>query len=132
MFQMTNFSAHIFTIAKTNDPIFMQLVDQVRCFVVTGRLEPGDKMPSTREVSQALGINPMTVSKAYQRLRDEGVLESSRGSSMTVAPRRPAGESSIERSQLIRPELVAAVAKARQLGMDDESILALVADIVQT
>lgn len=129
---MPSFTAHTFTIAKTNDPIFVQLVDQVRSFVVTGQLEPGDKMPSTRDVSQALGINHMTVSKAYQLLRDEGVLESSPGSSMTVAPRRQAGQSAIEASQLIRPELEAAVAKARQLGMDNESILALVADIVRT
>lgn len=128
---MASIPVHIFSIEKSNDPIFVQLVDQVRRYVAAGRIAPGDKMPSVREVSQALNINPMTVSKAYQVLSVEGVLERRRGALMTVAAGLPAASGALERTQLIRPEMESVVLKARQLGMDGDSIRALLDDIVR-
>ena len=46
-------------------PVFRQIIDQVKFHVVSGLLAPGDELPSTRALSGQLGLNPMTVSKAY-------------------------------------------------------------------
>jgi GntR family transcriptional regulator len=65
-------------------PIYRQLIDQVEALVAGGRLRPGDTVPSVRQVAGALGVNPMTVSKAWSRIEGEGVLERDRGRGMVV------------------------------------------------
>ncbi|HWJ95934.1 MAG TPA: GntR family transcriptional regulator, partial [Telluria sp.] len=56
----------IFSITTgTPEPIYRQLVEQVRRMAAAGQLAAGDEMPSVRDVAQALALNPMTVSKAY-------------------------------------------------------------------
>lgn len=69
---------------SVTDPIYVQLVDQVRRYVASGRLTAGQPLPSVRELGQKLGVNPMTVSKAYRLLKAEGTRLTSR------APRAPA------------------------------------------
>ena len=123
--------APLFSIASSTEPIYLQLVDQVRRLVVGGQLAPGYVLPSVREVATDLGINPMTVSKAYGLLRSAGLVENHRGARMTVAARRSTVSSDVERVTLVRPDLERAIAKARQLGMDEDAIMSLVADIAR-
>ena len=54
-------------------PVFRQIIDQVKFHVVSGLLAPGDELPSTRALSGQLGLNPMTVSKAYSLIGSRGV-----------------------------------------------------------
>ena len=61
--------------ASSGVPIYRQLVDQVEALVAGGRLRPGDVVPSVRQVAGALGINPMTVSKAWGRLEADGIVQ---------------------------------------------------------
>ena len=56
-------------------PIWLQIEEQVRRLVAAGVLAPGAPVPSVRELSRSLRINPATVAKAYQRLTDAGVLQ---------------------------------------------------------
>lgn len=56
-------------------PIYKQIVNQVKYAAAGGLLNPGDQLPSVRELSEVLTINPNTVSKAYQELEREGVIE---------------------------------------------------------
>ena len=56
-------------------PVYRQLVEQIRFHVASGLLKPGDEVPSTRALSARLGINPMTISKAFVLLEEDGVLE---------------------------------------------------------
>ncbi|RYE68391.1 MAG: GntR family transcriptional regulator, partial [Oxalobacteraceae bacterium] len=72
-------------IPGSSDPIYRQLVDQVRRLVAGGQLAPGAALPSVRDVAQQLTVNPMTVSKAYGLLELEGVLDRRRGVGMVVA-----------------------------------------------
>lgn len=60
-------------------PIFAQLADSVRADIAAGRLGPGDRLPPAREVALSLEINVHTVLKAYQELRDDGLVELRRG-----------------------------------------------------
>ena len=58
-----------------HEPIYRQLMMQLQRMVAAGQVSPGDALPSVREVALALGVNPMTVSKAYSLLEAQGVLE---------------------------------------------------------
>jgi GntR family transcriptional regulator len=60
-------------------PIWRQIEDGVRRLVAAGALSPGATVPSVRDLARDLRVNPATVSKAYQRLTDAGVLEVRRG-----------------------------------------------------
>src|ERR1700758_237959 len=65
-------------------PIYRQLLDQVRAQIATGRLAPGQFLPSVRQVAAELTVNPMTVSKAYSLLERDGIVELVRGQGMRV------------------------------------------------
>ena len=105
-------------------PAYRQLVDQIRLQVASGTLAPGAELPSTRALAQLLGINPMTVSKAYSLLETEGLLERRRGMGMVIAARQPPAPTH-ERRALLEPALRSAALQARQLGLSDADALAL-------
>ena len=65
-------------------PAYRQIMDQLRFQIASGVLRAGDELPSTRSLSAELGLNPMTVSKAYGFLEREGVLERRPGRSLLV------------------------------------------------
>jgi GntR family transcriptional regulator len=128
---MSDHPASLFSIATgSSEPIYRQLVEQVRRMAAAGQLKPGDGMPSVREIAQALALNPMTVSKAYGLLEMEGVLSRRRGLGMVVAdsaaPARPA-----DRAELLRPLLERAALEARQLELDPDTVLNLFATILK-
>jgi GntR family transcriptional regulator len=128
---MSDHPASLFSIATgSSEPIYRQLVEQVRRMAAAGQLKPGDGMPSVREIAQALALNPMTVSKAYGLLEMEGVLSRRRGLGMVVAdsaaPARPA-----DRAELLRPALERAALEARQLELDPDTVLNLFATILK-
>lgn len=63
---MTSHMPQLFSIVPgSTDPIYRQLVDQVRRMAAGGQLAPGDALPSVRETALQLAVNPMTVAKAY-------------------------------------------------------------------
>ncbi len=64
-----------FSISPTTGvPIYQQITDQICRSIVRGRLKPDHRLPSVRELSQALVVNPNTVARAYTELEREGVL----------------------------------------------------------
>jgi len=97
-------------------PVFRQLMDQVRFHIASELLAPGDELPATRSLAAELGVNPMTVSKAYSLLEREGVLERRPGRPLVV---RAVPGSEIERTRLdqLRACLAEPVRVARQLGI---------------
>lgn len=129
---MTNHSPNLFSIATgSSEPIYRQLIDQVRRLVAGGQLAPGDAMPSVRDIAQALALNPMTVSKAYGMLEMEGLLTRRRGLGMVVAD-QPKHEHSVEsRADLLRPTLERAAVEARQLELDPDTVLAMFKKIMK-
>lgn len=65
-------------------PVYRQIMDQVRRMIVAGRLGPGDRLPSIRDLATTLQINALTVGKAYGELEREGSIELRRGLGMFV------------------------------------------------
>ena len=127
---MPTHPASLFSIATGSpEPIYRQLVEQVRRLSAGGQLRPGDEMPSVREIAQALALNPMTVSKAYSLLEMEGVLARRRGLGMVVAESAPARPA--DRASLLRPTLERAALEARQLELDPDTVLSLFATILK-
>jgi GntR family transcriptional regulator len=101
-------------------PIWRQIEEQVRRLVATGVLAPGAPVPSVRELSKSLRVNPATVAKAYQRLVDAGVLAVRRGEGTYVADAPPA-MSAAERRRGLRDgaERYGALAMSLGAGLDD-------------
>ena len=97
-------------------PIYRQIVDQTRQLVASGRLPAGEHLPSVRAVAAELGINPMTVSKAYSLLQRDGIVTRRRGLGMVVA------KTTISPVEAIRPEAESLVAAARRLRLDRQDV----------
>jgi GntR family transcriptional regulator len=105
-------------------PIYGQIADRVKFAVAGGVLRPGDLVPSVRELSKQLVVNPNTVARAYRDLQTEGLLESVRGMGMQVA------EGAVERCRTARREMVRqrlrqVIEEARQSKMDPAEIEAI-------
>jgi GntR family transcriptional regulator len=81
-------------------PIYGQIAERVKFAVAGGALRPGDLVPSVRELSKQLVVNPNTVARAYRDLQVEGLLESVRGLGLQVA------EGAVERCRAARREVV--------------------------
>ena len=97
-------------------PAYKQLVDQIRLQVAGGRLKPGEEIPSTRALSAELGLNPMTISRAYALLEEDGILERRPGLSLVVRARSSATGASARTAQLAKA-LRPAASVARLLGI---------------
>lgn len=105
-------------------PPYLQIVQQVKQALQVGILEPGDQLPTVKEVVAHIAINPNTVLKAYRELELLGLVEGRTGSG-TFAKNRPAGPSP-EVQEALGVDLQSWIAEARRAGLDDESIEALV------
>ena len=97
-------------------PAYRQLVDQIRLQVAGGRLQPGDEIPSTRALSAGLGLNPMTISRAYALLEEEGILERRPGLALVVRARSGATTATARSAQFTKA-LRSLASMARQLGI---------------
>jgi GntR family transcriptional regulator len=100
-------------------PVYRQLMDQIKFLTASGVLRAGSTLPSTRTLSVELGVNPMTISKAYSYLQQEGIVERRPGRPLIVATLTPvrAGE---ERLKQLREVLASSITVVRQLGIAPE------------
>jgi GntR family transcriptional regulator len=104
--------------ADSATPIYRQIAEQVRRFVAAGQLQVGERLPSVRTMAERFGINPMTVSRAYVQLADEGVLLRRRGAGMVVAARTGrAGLTAEARLRLLEGKLHEVIREASDLGL---------------
>ena len=106
-----------------NRPIYLQLKERVVGMMLDGLLKPGDALPSVRQVAADYQLNPITVSRAYQELVDETVVEKRRGLGMYVTEGAVDKLLSTERERFIREEWPAMVERIRRLGLDIEQLL---------
>ena len=116
----------LFSIAADSaEPIYRQLIAQVRRCVAAGQLKAGDELPSVRELAQSLDVNPMTVSKAFGLLESDGLVKRRRGLPMVVAEQHAHALSAVDRLELLRPTLEAAARETRQLQLPAAQALGL-------
>lgn len=101
-------------------PLYVQIMDEVRRGIVVGRWRAGDVLPSARELSVELRVNPNTVRQAYRELEREGTVEGRRGSGTFV--RKGAGGP--ERRQVVEEMARRMAAEAYRSGIDVPELVA--------
>lgn len=106
-----------------NTPIYVQLKARVVAMMLDGVLKPGDALPSVRQVAAEYQLNPITVSRAYQELADEALVEKRRGLGMYVTEGAPEKLLASERERFLREEWPAVVERIRRLGLDFDRLL---------
>lgn len=104
-------------------PPYLQIVQQVKQALQVGILQPGDQLPTVKEVVAHVAINPNTVFKAYRELEVLGLVEGRTGSG-TFVKQRLAGPRP-EVHEALSEGLTDWVTSAREAGLDDEAIEAL-------
>jgi GntR family transcriptional regulator len=124
--QMKKSSIEFHLESRSGIPPYLQLVQQVKQALRLGFLQPGDQIPTMREVVSQLAINPNTVFKAYRELEREGLVESRPGVGTFVI--RSLTDSSIASHETLRRQLVQWLEEASQAGLNKESIQALFMD----
>ena len=106
-----------------NAPIYRQLKDRVIDMMLDGVLKAGDALPSVRQIAAEYQLNPITVSKAYQELVDENLVEKRRGIGMYVTEGASEKLLASERERFLREEWPAMLERIRRLGLELESLL---------
>jgi DNA-binding transcriptional regulator YhcF (GntR family) len=110
--------------ARSGVAPYMQLIQQVRHAMRLGLLKQGDKLPTVKDVVARIAINPNTVLKAYRELEYEGLVQPRPGLG-TFVTRTLGSEDDLAAHEPLRRDLDGWLAKARDAGLDDESIEAL-------
>ena len=105
-------------------PIYEQVVSQIKAEIMTGNLAPESRLPSVRELARDIRISALTVKKAYDTLEQEGFIKTVHGKGSCVAGvnRDLAME---EQKKEVEREMEALLRKARSCGMTDDEITQL-------
>ena len=109
--------------ARSGVAPYLQLIHQVRQALRLGLLDPGDQLPTVKDVVAMVAINPNTVLKAYRELEHEGLVAARPGVGTFVTG--SLSGASLAAHAPLRADLRRWLAKARRAGLDDESIEAL-------
>jgi len=104
-------------------PIYRQLKDRVIAMMLDGILKPGDALPSVRQVAAEYQLNPITVSRAYQELADESLVEKRRGLGMFVTDEAANKLRGSERERFLTEEWPAVAERIERLGLSLQDLL---------
>ena len=103
-------------------PIYRQLKERVIAMMLDGLLKPGDALPSVRQVAAEYQLNPITVSRAYQELADEALVEKRRGMGMYVTEEAAKKLMVNERDRFLREEWPLVLERIQRLGLSLEEL----------
>ena len=110
---------------QAGKPVYLQLADQIRYAAASGRLRPGDPLPSLRPLSEELRINRNTIAKAYSELETQGIVETIAGKGCFLK-QNPSPFKERVRQQMLQTEIDEAVVMAHHLQISREKFLDLV------
>ena len=105
---------------RTREPVYLQLVHQVKRAVALGEIREGDQLPTVNEVVHGLLVSPNTVLKAYRELDREGVVWSRHGVGTFV--RKTVSKNERRSAEALRRHLTRWLREARSAGLDDGAI----------
>ena len=108
---------------KSGVPLYRQVLEQVKFGIASGTLQPGDQLPTVRQLAVDLSINPNTVIRAYRELEIEGVIETHQGSGTFVGNQRSEVDA-LERRRMLDQILTEMLARASSYGFSLDEVLA--------
>ena len=106
-------------------PIYIQLYQQVITRILDGHIVEGEALPSVRKVAAEYQVNPITISKAYQMLQDEGIVEKQRGKGLFVKQGVQAFVLTRERESFLRQQWPQILQQINRLKLSPEQLLTL-------
>lgn len=104
-------------------PIYRQLKERVIAMMLDGVLKPGDALPSVRQVAAEYQLNPITVSRAYQELADESLVEKRRGLGMYVTEEAARKLLISERERFLTEEWPLVLERIMRLGLSLDELM---------
>ena len=107
---------------KSGVPFYRQVIDQVKGAIAAGLLEPGDRLPTVRQLAVDLSINPNTVSRAYTELELTGLVETQMGSG-TFISQKTVSHDDVERRRMLDQLCQEFLSKASSYGFNLEEIV---------
>ncbi len=110
-------------------PIYIQLKQKLRWGILSSQVKPGETIPSVREMASILHINPNTVARAYRLIKNEGLIELTKGRICKVVSDNVAIQKI--RTQEAQTLCCTYLRKMMTLGFDKEESIALIKDYVQ-
>ena len=110
--------------SRSSTPIYEQIIIGIKELILKNVIKSGDKLPSVRELSTILTINPNTVSKAYMELEKQNIVESikGKGTFITSNYRKPVSEEKL--SKLIL-DFKRIILEANYLGLEENDLILL-------
>lgn len=105
-------------------PIYLQILNQVKYLIASGRLAPGEQLPPVRRLAEQLVVNPNTVARAYRELETAGLIMTRRGAGVYVAE----GGSPLTRAEqrrILAERIDLVLAEARQMDFELEELVKL-------
>ena len=106
-----------------NAPIYRQLKERIVVMMLEGQLKPGDALPSVRQIAADYQLNPITVSRAYQELADETLVEKRRGLGMYVTEGAREALLKSERERFLREEWPLVLERIQRLGLSLDRLM---------
>lgn len=106
-----------------SEPIYRQLKERIVTMLLEGATKPGEQLPSVRQIAADFQLNPITVSRTYQELADEGLIEKKRGLGMYVTDGAPEKLLASERERFLKDEWPKTITRIKQLGLDPQQLL---------
>jgi GntR family transcriptional regulator len=116
---------------QSGEPIYEQLIRQIKHAIATGALKQGEQLPTVRELAAQLVINPNTASRAYRELERQGLLETTagRGSFVKISPPKLFRE---ERKKRLQPFVQQLIAEGRALSFTDDELIELLREEIHS
>ena len=125
-------SAVRFTLDQSDGvPIYRQIIRQIEYAVLSGRLKPGDRLPTIRSLAVELKINPNTIAKAYGELEIRGILATQVGSGTYISDKKPSPNDDDQACNMHERKIMELVGRfideMRELGVGKKELVELVA-----
>lgn len=108
-------------------PVYEQISRQIVFAIANGGIDSGQLVPSVRNLSRELAVNPNTVARAYRQLQDQGVLESIRGEGLAVI-KGAAAKCKANRKKIMSDRILSVLLEARQSQLSDDEIQSMIDD----
>ncbi|GHV67799.1 putative HTH-type transcriptional regulator YhcF [Spirochaetia bacterium] len=115
-----------FSLDQSNGvPIYRQIIQQIEYAILSGRMRPGDRLPTIRSLAVDLKTNPNTIARAYGELEIRGILNTQVGSGTYISDKKPVIEDD-GLNRKIQEVLVRFVQEMRDLGVEKRELVKLV------